>query len=84
MQQRCEGFRMTNLYSQPVTAVYSHHFCASRLTMMYDNSLSSIDEVSDVYSHAGGRLLMSFCVFHNCISIPFIEGDSFQPVAYSF
>jgi hypothetical protein len=39
MQQRCEGFRMTNLYSQPVTAVYSHHFCASRLTMMYDNSL---------------------------------------------
>lgn len=28
MQQCCEGFRMTNLYSQPVTAVYSHHFCA--------------------------------------------------------
>ncbi|CAM6078907.1 unnamed protein product [Sphagnum tenellum] len=75
MQQCCEGFRMTNLYSQPVTAVYSHHFCAFP---------TDYDEVSDVYSHAGRRLLMSFCVFHNCISIPFIEGDSFQPVAYNF
>ncbi|CAK9863564.1 unnamed protein product [Sphagnum jensenii] len=71
MQQCCEGFRMTNLYSQPVTAVYSHHFCAFP---------TDYDEVSDVYSHAGRRLSMSFCVFHNCISIPFIEGYSFQPV----